>query len=53
MRKKRKKRQGVGGSRHEGGVIFSKKTCTLSSGRCSAMVKATATGRVKVEATYG
>jgi hypothetical protein len=33
--------------------MLSKTTCTLSSGRCSVTVTATAGGRVTIEATYG
>jgi hypothetical protein len=36
-----------------GRVMLSKTTCTLSSGRCSVTVTATAGGRVTIEATYG
>lgn len=36
-----------------GKVTFSSKTCTLSSGKCSVTITATAAGSVKIEATYG
>jgi len=36
-----------------GGVTFSSKTCTLSSGRCSVTVAASAAGSFKIKASYG